>query len=305
MENSMNGKRLKCADVKKWDLVEYLAKLGYHHVPKKSSANIYLYHSPLNPPDESPSFKVDRRKNTWYDHSLGKGGDLIKFATLHDECTISQFLERLGENYFDRSSVSPHTYDPNIPNLSIEILRVGPITSFALFKYLKERRIDMDVAHTYCHEVNYRIGDKNYYGLGFKNNSGGWDLRNAWMKSASFPKDITTIDNGSKTVHAFEGFFDFLSFATIYKNGPLMKDNFCILNGLGMFERARIFMEDADLKNLYFDYGKGAQKCIDKALALKLNYVDMRSLYVGYKDLNHWHANIGIASRPKKIILRA
>jgi hypothetical protein len=84
-----------CAAAKKIDLVDYLAGLGYH--PQKASHPDYWYLSPFRD-EKTVSFKVNRQKNVWYDHALGKGGDLIHFGTLYHNCSLSEFLDRLPES---------------------------------------------------------------------------------------------------------------------------------------------------------------------------------------------------------------
>ena len=78
--------KLMCADAKQLDLVDYLASLG--HQPQKARNQDHWYLSPLQE-EKTPSFKVDRRLNMWYDRGTGKGGDLIDFGTLYYRCTVS------------------------------------------------------------------------------------------------------------------------------------------------------------------------------------------------------------------------
>ncbi len=48
--------------------------------------------------------------------------------------------------------------------------------------------------------------------MGFKNNFGGFELRNKYFKGSSSPKEITLISNNSPDrLNVFEGFMDFLS----------------------------------------------------------------------------------------------
>ena len=53
------------------------------------------------------------------------------------------------------------------------------------------------------------------FAVGFRNDAGGWELRSARFKGGSSPKHITTIDNRSDTVIAFEGFMDFLAYLSL------------------------------------------------------------------------------------------
>ena len=39
------------------------------------------YSSPLRQGDKIPSFKIDTLKNLWYDHGLGRGGNIIDLVS--------------------------------------------------------------------------------------------------------------------------------------------------------------------------------------------------------------------------------
>ncbi len=51
---------------------------------------------------------------------------------------------------------------------------------------------------------------KRYFAIGFRNLSGGYEVRNRFFK-ASLAKDISLMENGSDTCNLFEGFIDCLS----------------------------------------------------------------------------------------------
>ncbi len=165
--------------------------------------------------------------------------------------------------------------------------------SFGLLNYLQERRIPIDIADKFCREVRYELNNKVYYGIGFKNDSGGYEIRNRYFKGSSSPKNITTIDNKAKEVGVFEGFFDFLSFMAIHQNQEQLRMDFMILNSVSMFQRARPFMENHDKIRLYLDRDSTGQNFSQKAFAINDKYKDESSLYKHYKDLNDWLVNIG------------
>lgn len=287
-----NKTTMNCATANAYDMVDYLAQLGFYPHPKKSKADEAWFNSPLNPPDTDPSFKINLQKNTWFDFISWEGGTLVDFGKLYHKCkTTEEFLEIFAKILPSfPTPVKLHSPGSAIVKSRSEIISVEPIRSLSLIKYLEETRmIDLEVAGQYCQEVNYRIGEKTFYGVGFKNNSGGWAIRNPYMKSAVQPVDFTTIDRGYKKVTAFEGYTNFLTYATIYKGRPEMKSNFCIWNSLGMFTRARAFMDLHETKDLYLDNGVGGDNYTTKALELKLGYRDRRSLYEGYEDMNKWH----------------
>ena len=123
------------------------------------------------------------------------------------------------------------------------------------------------------------MNGKEYYGIGFKNNSGGYEIRNPYFKASSSPKDITTFNNGAKEVTVFEGFFDFLSFMAIHKNQPQIPTDFVILNSVSFFEKARPFMEEHECIKLYLDRDKTGQNYSRYALSLAIN-IKMKATYI-------------------------
>lgn len=284
-------------EAKKIDLVDYLSSLGYVPAPPPRGDD-YWYLSPLHN-EKTPSFKVDRKKNVWYDHGVGKGGTLIDFGIQFFNCSIREFLEKLKENtsllsgqiQFRQDQFQNTQKQSREPKLIIS--RVFPISSFSLLTYLKKRGITFGISDKFCKEVSFRIEEKTYYGIGFKNDLGGYEIRNQFFKSSSAPKGITTIDNGASKVAVFEGFFDFLSFQMLREKPSFSQLNYTILNSLAFFESARPFMERHDQIHLFLDYGTGGQNCSQLALSYSKKYIDERELYKGFDDLNDWLVGAG------------
>ena len=59
-----------------------------------------------------------------------------------------------------------------------------PLSHPALRQYLRERGISADVASRFCCQVEYRYNGKQFFAVGFKNNSGGYEIRNRFFKVA-------------------------------------------------------------------------------------------------------------------------
>ncbi len=287
--NFREQQRLSIQEAKEMDMVDYLSRLGYK--PAKIRNADYWYLSPLRD-EKIPSFKVNRRLNRWYDHGLGKGGNLIDFAILFQNSTIGEFLQKLNNDFSFHQCVF-HQPEQLKTEKKLNILHDYSISSFALLRYLEQRRIPIDIADQFCREVRYELNDKIYYGIGFKNDSGGYEIRNPYFKASSSPKDITTIKNKAKEATIFEGFFDFLSFITIHKNHAVSESDFVILNSVSFFEKGRPFMEQHESIRLYLDRDSTGQNYSHYALSLSDKYRDESSLYEHHKDFNDWMMNIG------------
>jgi hypothetical protein len=172
--------------------------LGYE--PTKIRNYDYRYIFPLRA-EKTASFKVNRKMNRWYDHSIGRGGNLINFAILYNNCTVGEFLKSLGANSsFHQPISSSHLKATFSTNAPVKIIAEQPLTSFILQRYLQERRIPIEVAKKYCFEVTLELYERKLFCIGFKNNSDGFELRNSFYKGSIAPKDITPFDISSKEV---------------------------------------------------------------------------------------------------------
>jgi len=277
-------------EVKKTDIVDYLASLGFK--PAKNSRNDFWYLSPFRD-ETTPSFKVNRNLNRWYDFGEGKGGNIVDFAVQYHRCSVAEFLKKMNQSLsFQQQNNATNKEDEE--QKKIKVLEVKEITSLVLIRYLHKRRIPMPVAMKFCKEIDYELYGNRYFAIGFKNNAGGYELRNEKFKASSSPKDITLIKNHADKLAVFEGFFNFLSYQAIYQNQDHPNTNFLILNSTSFFEKSLPLMQSYKSVNLYLDCDATGQKCSQKAIALdNEKFVDESALYKNYKDLNDWAVHIG------------
>lgn len=277
-------------EVKNTDIVDYLSSLGIK--PAKVSRNDYWYLSPFRE-ESMPSFKVNRNMNRWYDFGDGKGGNLIDFGILYHHCSVKNLLSKFNKPFsFQQQNVQANKEDDEAKK--IKVLKERAISSFVLIRYLHKRRIPVDIAKKFCKEVDYELYAKNYYAIGFKNDAGGYELRNEKFKASSSPKDITLIKNDAEKLTVFEGFFNFLSYQAIHQKQEQQNTNFLILNSTSFFEKSLPLMQSHKSVHLYLDCDTTGQKCIQKALEIdKQKFIDERHLYKNYKDLNDWTMHIG------------
>lgn len=181
---------------------------------------------------------------------------------------------------------NPYEKDSEVES-KLQIISVEPLVSKNLIRYLERRGIDVAMAQKFCQEVEYSFGEKSYHAIGFRNDEGGYEIRDPFHKYSSAPKTVSTFENGSNAVAVFEGFMDYLSFLSISK---LTKENtnFLVLNGASLFESARAFLETHDKINLFLDRDATGRKLTDQALKGLKKYEDKSNLFEPYKDLNEW-----------------
>ena len=179
---------------------------------------------------------------------------------------------------------------------SFRQLEVMPLSSPALFSYLRERGINTELAKRECREVHYLTDGKPYFAVGFPNRSGGYEIRNKFFKGCIAPKDITHIrqTEPGETCCLFEGFMDYLSFLTLrqerHPDRPALDGQDCIvLNSVSNLSKALRPLGDYERIHCFLDNdraGLEALREIQREYGLRVR--DASHVYSGYKDLNDY-----------------
>lgn len=274
---------LSFSDAKKISIVGYLSSLGVE--PAKVRGNNYWFYSPLRG-EHDPSFKVNDKLNLWYDHGSGEGGTLIDLGAKLNSCSPAEFVQKLTPGNLDFSF---HQQPAKEAESKLTVLTVGDLYSGELFDYLRNRGIDEDIAFRYCREVTFEIANRNYLAIGFKNDSGGYELRNNWFKGSSSPKDVSYIDNDSSKLYVVEGFMDFLSIEQLKDRTPAFGTDadVLVLNSLSFIKRCTEVIKGRE-SFLFLDNdsaGVSAKKGLHRD---HIPFMDCSGFYSGHKDVNEY-----------------
>ena len=139
-------------------------------------------------------------------------------------------------------------------------VEIIPLRNYALLNYLQERGIPIEIATAHCVEVHYRLHDKQYFAVGFPNESGGYEIRNKFFKGSIPPKAVSVIKNGSPVVNVYEGFMDFLSGLTL---GYGRTEDNLVLNSVANVSKAYKHLDCYDQINTWLDNDDAARKCLE------------------------------------------
>ncbi|MDB4923219.1 toprim domain-containing protein [Mucilaginibacter sp.] len=281
------------ARVREIDLAGYLERLGFEPAAIKKNGTDYWYLSPFRN-EAGASFHVNRARNEWYDFGLMAGGNMVDFCLRYYDCSIPDLLARFNIDFFPQQLP---VFDAALhegcagKESKLVVTDVRPLYAYPLKNYLHERAIPVAVADGFCSEVAYQINSNSYYGIGFKNDAGGYEIRNKNYKQSSSPKDITTFSFGAREVHVFEGFMDFLSYRVLYPYAEAA--DFVVLNGAGLFDRALPFLEQHEGIRLWLDRDVTGKAYTQYALSMGPRYRDESGRYEGHKDMNEWLVHKG------------
>ena len=284
-------------EIKTIKLQDFLASLGY--TPTKQQGNKLWYLSPFRQ-ESHASFKVNTDRNLWYDFGIGKGGNIIDLAELlYKSSDVSYLIRKIEDNVPNCTS----TFSTSFADIKeeqqtnyFENLQILPLSHPALMRYLWDRCIDLEVAASVCKELHYDSNGKHYFGIGFPNIAGGYELRNPFFKGCIAPKDISYFyaDEPKKACFLFEGFVDFLSFMTLKRkenpqNTGLRQQDYLILNSVTNIHKAIERLSRYDSVQCFLDNDDaGGNAYLQLSKELGKSVTDASTLYNGYKDLNEY-----------------
>ena len=287
-------------DLKNIGIRQFLAWRGI--LPKYERNGYDMYLSPLRE-ERTPSFKVDYVQNLWYDFGLGEGGTLLTLVMRLERCDRYAAIRILSSGEIrqaESTSLSSGIYErPAVGGVSpvlrpaavpaLRILSDAPLRHPALVGYLSSRGIVPSVAAAFCREVRYEVNGRAFFAVGFRNDAEGWELRSARFKGGSSPKHITTINNRSDTVIAFEGFMDFLAYLSL-KHPERLRIDAAVLNSVVNLPKAVPFISRHPVIHAFFDNDEAGRKATANLIRLcpRSEVIDQSHFYRGHKDVNDY-----------------
>ena len=263
-------------------IADFLNAMGVR--PAKQRGQVLWYSAPYRT-ERTPSFKVDTTKNVWFDFGTGKGGDIFDLAGVF--IGSEDFLLRAA--FIARSGACPFPVIKQPPRKekepAFEDIWVRSLQDSKLLGYLEERGIVADIAIPHCEEVRYRVRSKRYYAIGFRNRSGGLELRSRFFKGCIPPKDISLKRSGADVCAVFEGFMDYLSAMQL----GIIASDWLVLNSVSNVEKAVKVLQGYERIECYLDNDEAGQRAFQKLRdSFGDKVIDRSSLYADHKDLNDY-----------------
>lgn len=281
-------------EMRRLPLSVFLQWQGYSPAWQKGSD--LWYKAPYRD-EKTPSFKVNTDRNVWFDFGLGRGGDIFtlagEFVHSSDFLTQAKYIsDRAGGA--DAPVIAPRTVKEKVSEPAFQEVEQKTLVYDVLKGYLSERGISSEVAARHCRQVSYRVHGKAYFAIGFPNVAGGWEIRSRQFKGCIPPKDISLVsrqDAPTDACDVFEGFFDFLSAATL---GVAAGNDALVLNSVGNLARSFRHLDGYGKINCWLDNDEAGRRTLE---ALRVRYkekvIDCSGLYAGSKDLNeHLQSNL-------------
>ena len=278
---------------------------GYKKLSSHRGGDEFYFENPIRE-EKVSSFSINIKKNVWIDFIDMKGGKVIDLIMVRENTDVKGALNWLRNNTNNidvseiKKTIESDAYEK--PPARFRFRNSKEIFSYGLKDYLNERGIDLNIAKTHVREIRYydEVKKKEFFSLGIKNNSGGYNLRNKIRKVILSPNDITYIAShaSTNTILIFEGLFDFLSYLMIKKTS-VVNDDVIILNTLAFSQRAVDFiitLPHIEIIHSYLDNPKEdnvkSQEAMDRALQVfvdsKKSLLIANETFKGFDDLSQY-----------------
>jgi DNA primase len=286
-----NKKNTNCAQLKQVSIVEYLQANGIAFV--KETRENYWFPSPFRK-ETKPSFGVMKRKNYFNDFGSGARGDIITLVKLLHQTDTAGALRILAEFIQNNPQTPFFSFSPAplIETYKKQGITFAKIQNPILRKYLANRGISYRVyddvpelgqVYQYPNGIDTLPA---YFNIGFKNDSGGYELRNREFKGCIAPKDITTVPGFENNLLLFEGFMDYLS-ALHYFNTTWFRSTAIILNTLSHLDRVLPILKKYEKVFLFLDNDEAGYQATLKVLKHNSHAQNMAlKYYPEHKDFN-------------------
>lgn len=276
-------------------LVDFLNRLGF--APHGKPAKETMYISMLRDSDTNASFAVNEKLGVWFDHGMGKGGNLIDFAQLYwKNISFKEAIEKIegicnltiGNAEIKNSQAQRPRIRTAIKLPNYQIEEVKPFgTSEGIKAYLNHRGV-YNAASGATKEIHYYVEDekklrKNYFAAGWQNELGGWEVRNKYFKGCLGKKAITLIPGDPRQLAVFEGYFNYLSWKTENSNSA---KSVLVLNSLAMLESGIQRAKQYSDIEIYMDHDPAGHKATRDWKAALPYSVDKSAIYQNHNDYN-------------------
>ncbi len=286
--------------VNKSSVLDYFKFLENRDIVKftRKTAGDFYFQTPDN------KFSVSEKKNKYFDFLSGKGGGIINAVMQIENKSWIEAIQRIEEifnsNFKSELKINLRSKNENIydDKKEHEIKSVNTPFNDKLFEYFEKRGISKEVIKENAKQISYKLNDKEYFGIGIENKSGGFEIRNPYLKTKLGPSNYSIIQSKKDDdIIIVEGMSDAFSFLQLIKDNE--KQNNRTLIALNSIVNSQKFINDySEYKGkvyLLLDADKSGSKATLELLKAFPQAKDVRALYdieVGKNnDLNDYLCN--------------
>jgi hypothetical protein len=216
----------------------------------------------------------------YFDFKSNSGGQIIKAVMEMEGIKWKDALDFLQK--FSGTSYSHLQFQDENKDLKDNYYHITTLltpNNPKLLSYFEGRGISREVLKENTRQVHYQVGQKHYFGIGMKNNSGGFEIRGTDSKMKLGNSNITQGGNphGKKMV-VFEGMSDMLAYIQAGKDKGLEKETQKLIC-LNSVTNVQKFIEQ------FQDYKGEMELCLDADEAGEKATKDLQTFFTQAEDV--------------------
>ncbi len=227
---------------KQIDICSFLDSIGVR-CAKQAQYDAWYYAPDRD--ERTASFHIFKNGTRWYDFGSGMGGDIIdlvkRICGTSSTADSLNKIEELASGFRSSDLLLPgkekedYISKPHCQSMVISTCELCR----NLLMYSRSRGIHDEVIKQVCKQINFKTTNgKVLYGIGFRNDCHGWEIRNPFYKGCIGKKQITSqIDVAGKPIIVCEGFFDYLSLIELGWI-DIFNSNIVVLNSTSLVDNA-------------------------------------------------------------------
>lgn len=208
---------------------------------------------------------------------------------------ISYILKSIEGHFPSVSTISFSSHrKPDTEPAGYQQVRIDPLTNPVLLDYLQERGILPEIARKACKEVHFQNKGKWYFAVAFANRSGGYEIRNKYLKGSIAPKEITHVKNGSDRCIVVEGFMDYLSYLALRATHSSCgqpagsEPDYIVLNSVSNVGKAIPLLKEYKSAFCLLDNDNAGRQAFCQMAEAGCPVCDKSACYREYNDLNDY-----------------
>lgn len=243
--------------------------------------------------------------NTEFQYECSDPNDTLKFVSAYlkwcgNSCTENDAIRWINNMFVDNSDTF---YHPEISEklCSLRLKKVSELKHLGLLNYIKSKCIRVDVAKRFLCELklfNKETGN-TFSAIGFKNEEGGYEVRNKFYRGYLAPLDISFIRGAlpkPDTIHLFENIVDYMSIVSL-QNGKPFEADAIILNSICCLSLAIPYIKNYGYKTA-FTWMKNNNEGLEITESLLVFFKSqniilftMNKLYRRYASPSDWYVS--------------
>ena len=272
----MNSKQIKEISIR-----EVMESFSLFPERDNSITGFYLT---IDREEKDPNLLVNFEQNLAIDFKSANSFNVVSIVQTIKKCTEGEaltYLEIVHSNFLKKS---PKMLKDQVSN-TFKIIDKKDNIHLLNLQFIVNLKVNINC--NLFSEIWFEDGPKKYYGIAFKNNSGGYEIRNKYMNICLQKKDITTIKNGAKKVLIFIDYPDFLTYKFLFNNEEAEHVDYLILNSYLMIYKIKNELVNYNEIVLYFENDSHGDIATERVKSFSKKVVDGRGLYSDLGSINN------------------